>query len=322
MGEWQYQKVVNGDVTLNVVAQGSGPLVVFVHGWPELSYSWRHQMAYFAKRGYTAAALDVRGYGDSSAPFEVAEYTLRKICGDVAAVIDTFDSGPAIVVGHDWGAPIAWNTARFHTDRVKAVAGLSVPYHPVTPVSALALWKTMFTDEGKFFYQVYFLEEGVAEAELGADSLASLRKIYYAASGDALGADFVRDKPADSKMLDGLIDPDPFPEWATEEDLATYAAAFDKSGWRGPLNRYRAQTLDAEELGSLPDPNIGQPAAFIGGEHDVVRQFVEGFDPFETAGENCDDFRGTTIIPGAGHWVQQEAPAATNEALEAFFDSL
>ncbi|MCP3853828.1 MAG: alpha/beta hydrolase [Actinomycetia bacterium] len=316
------QIITNGDVEINVVIEGEGPLIVCVHGWPELWYSWRHQMSYFAARGYTVAAIDVRGYGGSSCPHPVADYTLSAITSDVAAVIGALSDEPAIVLGHDWGAPIAWNTARFHPDVVRATAGLSVPYRPVGPVSALELWKTMFTDQGKFFYQVYFQDEGVAEAELGADSLKSVRQIYFSASGDAHGADFVRDKPHGAKLLDGLPDPDPFPAWATPEDLAVYADAFDRVGWRGGLNRYRAQPLDADELGSLPDNTIKQPAAFIGGELDVVRQFVEGFDPYEAAGQHCDDFRGTTVVPGAGHWVQQEAPEATNEALGAFFDTL
>ncbi|MCP4222189.1 MAG: alpha/beta hydrolase, partial [Actinomycetia bacterium] len=163
MGQQEQREVVNGSVTISVAVEGSGPLVVFVHGWPEISHSWRHQMAYFSAQGYTTAALDVRGYGDSSSPHPVADYTLMNLCGDAAAVIDSFDDGPAIVVGHDWGAPIAWNTARFHTDRVRAVAGLSVPYRPVGPVSPLEIWKAMFPDQGKFFYQAYFQHEGVAE---------------------------------------------------------------------------------------------------------------------------------------------------------------
>ena len=322
MGEQNFITVANGDIELNVATQGSGPLIVFVHGWPELWYSWRHQMDHFARRGYTTAALDVRGYGGSSAPHDVGEYTLSKITSDVAAVIDALSDEPAIVVGHDWGAPIAWNTARFHADRVRAVAGLSVPYRPITPDNPFDLWKALFTDQGKFFYQVYFLDEDASEAELGADNMVSLRKIYYSASGDAHGAEFTKDKPADAKMLDGLTDPDPFPAWASPDDLEVYADAFERSGWRGPLNRYRAQPLDAAELGTEPNPNIVQPAAFIGGEYDVVRSFVQGYDPFETAGAFCDDFRGTTIVPRAGHWVQQEAPAATNDALAQFFGGI
>jgi pimeloyl-ACP methyl ester carboxylesterase len=266
--------------------------------------------------------MDVRGYGGSSKPRPVEAYTLTELCGDAAAVIDALGGGEAIVWGHDWGAPIAWNTARLHATKVTAVVGLSVPYFPVSPQSSLDLWKETYTDQGKFFYQMYFQQEDVAEAELGADSLASIRKIYYAASGDSRSEPFLLDKPSDAAMLDGLIDPDPFPAWASSEDLQVYADAMHAGGWRGPLNRYRAQRLDSAQLGTLPDPNLKQPAAFIGGEHDVVRKFMPDVDPFDFAAMACDDFRGTTIIPGAGHWVQQEAPDATNAALAAFLGSL
>ncbi len=320
-----FVQATNGDITINVAVQGDGPLIVCVHGWPELWYSWRHQMTHFASQGYRVAAIDVRGYGGSSAPHPIEAYTLTELCGDVAAVIDQLGGGePAIVLGHDWGAPIAWNTARLHPEKVRAVCGLSVPYIPVGPGNPLDLWRQLYTDKGRFFYQIYFQDEGVAEAELGADSLTSIRKVYYAASGDAIGADFTRDKPADAAMLDGLIDPDPFPAWATDDDLRVYAEAMDRSGWRGPLNRYRAQPLDAVELGNRPDPdpNLTQPAAFIGGEFDVVRSFGQGIDPYDFADMACADFRGKTIVPGAGHWVQQERPDETNQALALFFATL
>jgi pimeloyl-ACP methyl ester carboxylesterase len=314
--------VANDDIELEVAVAGDGPLILCIHGWPELWYSWRHQLDHFSERGYRVAAMNVRGYGASSSPPEIDRYSLRQLCGDAAAVIDELGDGPAIVWGHDWGAPIAWNTARFHADKVRAVVGLSVPYFPVGPVSPLALYKNLHTDKGKFFYQVYFQQEAVPEAELGADSLESIRKIYYSASGDVVGVGLIGDKGVDATMLEGLVDPDPFPAWASDADLAVYADAMDASGWRGPLNRYRAQGIDAAELGSLPDPNIVQPAAFIGGALDPVRRFLSGVDLYELAHRSCDDFRGTTLIADVGHWVQQEAPQATNEALENFLNDL
>jgi len=319
MFEPTFTTVPNGDIDIRVAHIGSGPLILCIHGWPELWYSWRHQMAHFAARGFTVAAMDVRGYGGSSKPAEIDAYRLSELCSDAAAVIDTLGDGEAIVFGHDWGAPIAWNTARFHADKVRAVAGLSVPYTPVGPVSSVEMWKERY--EGKFFYQLYIQQPGVAEAEVSADNGRALRMIYYAASGDADRSLFV-EKPADAGLLDGMVDPDPFPGWLTAEDLQVYIDAFDAGGWVGPFNRYRAQHLDADELGSLPDPELQQPAAFIGGELDGVRKFVPGLDLYDLASMACTDFRGTTIIPGVGHWVQQEAPEATNAALDEFIDSL
>lgn len=314
--------VANGDIDLEVAVAGEGPLILCIHGWPELWYSWRHQMAHFSAQGYQVAAVNVRGYGGSSAPRQVEAYTLRELAGDAAAVIDALGDGSAVVWGHDWGAPIAWNTARLHPHKVTAVAGLSVPYRPVGEVSSLELWKAMYTDQGRFFYQMYFQEPGVAEAELAADTLRSIRMIYYSASADSGGSGLVADKPADATMLDGMVDPQPFPAWCTDEDLQVFADGIDRHGWHGPLNRYRAQTLDSEQLGTLPDPHLGQPAAFIGGELDPVRSFVPGVDIYGMAGDFCTDFRGTTVIDGAGHWVQQEKPEATNAALETFLEGL
>lgn len=320
--ETRFVTVANGDISLNVAVRGTGPLILCIHGWPELWYSWRHQMSHFADLGYTVAAMDVRGYGGSSKPEAISAYTLVELAGDAAAVIDQLGDGNAIVFGHDWGAPIAWNAARLHPDKVTAVAGLSVPYFPVGPDDSLANWRSQYTEADKFFYQIYFADRGdEAEAELHADSLRSIRMIYYSASGEGVGG-FLGDKNASATMLDGLIDPDPFPAWASPQDLQVYADAMHAGGWKGPLNRYRAQPLDAEQLGSRPDPNLKQPAVFIGGALDMVRHFVEGIDTYDFAPMACDDYRGTTLIEGAGHWVQQEAPDAVNAALESFVNGL
>jgi pimeloyl-ACP methyl ester carboxylesterase len=277
-------------------------------------------MEHFAERGFTVAAMDVRGYGGSSKPTDIAAYSLLHLTGDVAAVIDQLGGGSAIVFGHDWGAPIAYNTARLHPDKVSAVAGLSVPYAPIGENNPLEMWKQVYADT--FFYQTYICDEpGVAEAEMSVDSARALRMIYFAASGDADRSLF-QVKAPDQGLLDGLVDPDPFPAWLSPDELALYAEAFDAGGWHGPFHRYRAQPIDALEIGPMPDPTLHQPATFIGGEFDGVRNFVPGLDLYDYAGNAIDDLRGTTVIPGAGHWVQQEAPEATNAALAAFVDTL
>jgi len=320
MFEPAFVTVRNGAIDLRVAVTGSGPLILCIHGWPELWYSWRHQMEHFATRGFTVAAMDVRGYGGSSNPPEIEAYRLTELCADAAAVIDELGGGDAIVFGHDWGAPIAWNTARLHPDKVRAVAGLSVPYTPVGPVSPLEMWRERY--EGKFFYQLYIEQPGMAEAECGANTAGALRRIYYGASGDADRSLFTEKGP-DAGLLDGTIDPDPFPVWMSPTDLAVYVEAFEASGWVGPFNRYRAQGLDADEIGSLPNgARLTHPAAFVAGALDGVRDFMPGLDLFDFAPVFCTDFRGSTIIPGVGHWVQQEAPEATNAALDAFVDTL
>jgi pimeloyl-ACP methyl ester carboxylesterase len=318
----QFTTVHRGDIALNVAVQGEGPLILCVHGWPELWYSWRHQMAHFAARGYRVAAMDVRGYGGSSKPHAIAAYTMREIAADVAAVIDALAGaeGKAILFGHDWGAPIVWNTAVLHPDRVRAVAGLSVPFVPASPASLVDALRVMYA--GRFFYQLYFQAEGVVEAEVEADMRGALRRIYYTISGNAPLNAWLAPKPADARLLDGMVDPDPFPAWMSEADLQVYVDAFEAGGFRGPINRYRAQVLDPAELVHVHGKPVTQPACFIGGGNDAVRAFVPGMDLYADPGANCLDYRGTTIIPGIGHWVQQEAPDAVNAALEAFLAGL
>jgi pimeloyl-ACP methyl ester carboxylesterase len=315
-----YVRVANGDVSLNVAVAGKGPLILCVHGWPELSYSWRHQQAYFAARGYTVAAIDVRGYGGSSKPHAVADYTMRKLASDVAAVIDALGSGKAILFGHDWGAPIVWNSALLYPDKVTAVAGLSVPHMPVGGASFLTAARAIYA--GRFFYQLYFQAEGVAEAEFEADLRTALRKTYYSISGDAPADLMLTAKPAEAAFLDGLIDPEGFPAWMSKGDMQHYVDAFAAGGMRGPFNRYRAQDLDFAEVGDLAGRRIAQPSFFVAGNRDPVRRFLPGMDLYAQPGAACDDFRGSVILPEIGHWVQQEAPDATNVALSGFLSGL
>jgi pimeloyl-ACP methyl ester carboxylesterase len=313
--------VNNDQLALNVVLAGPDTSpelpILCVHGWPELSHSWRHQLTYFAAQGRRIAAMDVRGYGASDKPHAITAYRLSALASDVAAVIGAL-GGRAILFGHDWGAPIVWNTALRHPQAVAAVAGLSVPFSPWGEMRFLDMMRMMHA--GKFFYQFYFQAEGVAEAELAADPDA-LAKLYFALSGDAPYPGFGRKLPGET-VLAGLHLPDPLPSWLPASDLAVYKTAFAAGGWRGPLNRYRAQDLDFDEATALRGQMVSQPAAFIAGTRDPVRHFAPGMDLYATAGAGCSDFRGTTLIEGAGHWVQQEAPDATNEALAAFVAGL
>lgn len=316
------RRVRNGDVGLHVVVAGPAdsdlPPILCVHGWPELAHSWRHQLAHFARLGRRIAALDVRGYGNSDKPHAIADYRLSVICADIAAIIDAL-GGRAVLVGHDWGAPIVWNTALRHPEKVAAVAGLSVPYMPMGDVSFLDLARQLYRD--RFFYQLYFQEEGRVEAELAADPKA-LHKIYFGLSAAGTDLDFLMNKPPSAGLLDGLAAPETLPDWMSEADMAVFVEAFRTGGWRGPINRYRAQDLDFAERAPVKGRTISQPACFIAGEADVVRHFVPGVDLYADPGAFCTDYRGTTLIPGVGHWVQQEAPAAVNAALEAFLAGL
>ncbi|CAM3190575.1 Alpha/beta fold hydrolase [Sphingomonas antarctica] len=315
-------EVLNGNTKLSVLIDGPDASeslpILCLHGWPELAFSWRHQLVHFAKAGYRIAALDVRGYGDSDRPDEIAAYTMAELTSDVAAVIDAL-GGRAILFGHDWGAPIVWQTSIRYPEKVAAVAGLSVPYRPMTDTSFLDIMRHVHKDS--FFYQLYFQEPGVAEAEFEGDPDA-LSKIYWGISGEGMLAQPMRPKPKGDRFLTGMVRPPQLPDWLPAEDLSVYETVFRRNGWRGPLNRYRAQDQDHVERGPVLNKHIAQPATFIGGALDPVRHFVPGVDTFATAGAFCDDFRGATIIDGAGHWVQQEAPTSTNAALMSFVRDL
>lgn len=313
----------HGQIDLHVVTLGpaDGPLILCVHGWPENWYSWRHQMTHFAALGYRVAAMDVRGYGQSSRPEAITAYTLAELASDAAAAIaELSPDAPAILFGHDWGAPVVWNTARLHPDRVKAVAGMSVVYIPATAGDPMELWNAVYA--GRFFYMRYFQEPGVAEAAFGADQAQALRKIYFAGSGDSPVELWTGHQPEDIPFLDFLIDPDPAPHWMDAAEMTAITDVHGDGPTHGWFNRYRAQKFDGDLLESVGDPILAQPTCFIAGSEDIVRHFVPGMDLFADPGASMADYRGTTLIDGAGHWVQQEAPEATNAALEAFVTSV
>lgn len=303
-------------IQLRAVVEGSGPLVVMVHGFPESWYSWRHQIGPIAAAGFTACAIDVRGYGGSDKPGEVSDYSLEQITADVAGVIEHLSpDGQAVLIGHDWGSPIVWNTALTRPDRVRAVAGLSVPWTGIPAVMFLDLIKAAFTDRGRFFYQVYFQDVGVAEAELEADVRASLRKFYYAISGDAPDGTWPVDKPHGANLLDRLPDPAVFPAWLSKADEDYFVGEFEASGFFGPLNRYRNHQRDFAWQQGFKDRQIEQPALFIGGDRDLVLKMIPGVNPVDVMKPHLPNLRGAHVLPGVGHWTQQEAPEAVTALL-------
>jgi pimeloyl-ACP methyl ester carboxylesterase len=320
MLEPAFEIVETNGIRLRVALAGNGPLIVLVHGWPESWYSWRHQISALAAAGYRVATPDVRGYGGSDKPHAVEAYAIKEMCADIAGLVTALGETRAILIGHDWGAPIVWNTALFHPKKVSAVAGLSVPHTGRGPAPRIELFRRIYKD--RFFYQLYFQTPGVAEAELEADVRVSLRKIYYSASGEGIKAGPRFDRPADARLLDGLSDPDPFPGWLTTADLEYYVREFQQSGFRGPLNRYRTSELDFAQQAEVADLRIEQPAAFIAGSLDPVLRFVPGVDLIEMMRDRVSDLRLVRLVDGAGHWVQQERPAEVNAALLEFLARL
>ncbi len=315
-----FEHIVTNGVRLRCVVEGDGPLAIMVHGWPESWYSWRHQIDPVREAGYRVVVPEVRGYGDSDAPEPVEAYDMENMIGDVLGLIDHFGEQQAVLIGHDWGAPIVWNTTALHPKRVRAVVAMSVPYSPRGKMSSTKLWQMLYPN--RFFYQLYFQKPGVAEAEFEADIGTSLRKIYYSGSGDAPKGMFSADKPPDARMLDDIPNPEVLPAWLTEQDLDYYTVQFKKSGFRGPLNRYRNQDRDWENLTGLTNARVTKPACFIAGSRDAVLRFVPGVDLVEYMKRWVDDLRLCRIIDGAGHWIQQERPQEVNAVLLEFLAGL
>ena len=319
----EFRTIDAGEAKLRVAVEGDGPLVLMVHGFPESWYSWRHQMTPIAEAGFTAAAIDVRGYGGSDKPPAVADYAMQHMVADVAGAIEALSPGaPAVIVGHDWGAPIVWNSALTRPDLVRAVAGLSVPYlgRPARPLSEI--YEEVFNRRGRFFYQHYFQDVGVAEAELEADVRGSLRRFYYAISGDAPDGAWPTDKTVGDALLYRLPDPDPFPAWLSGADLDYYVGEFERSGFRGPLNRYRNHDADFAWLQPFAGRKIEQPALFIGGERDLVLSMFGRGDFVGPMKAEVPDLRGADVLLGCGHWTQQERPAEVNARLVTWLKGL
>ncbi|MBQ94509.1 MAG: epoxide hydrolase [Actinobacteria bacterium] len=303
-----------GEVSLRCAIAGEGPLVLMVHGFPESWYSWRHQIEPIARAGFTACAIDVRGYGGSDKPYPVEAYAMERIVGDLVGLRQALSpKAPAVLIGHDWGAPIVWNSALTHPADFRAVAGLSVPFAGVPQRPFTEVFHEHFTSQGRFFYQEYFQKPGVAEAEAEKDPRDFIQRMMYSISGDVPPGNYW-DKPHGATFLEGLPDPAPV-SWLNEDDLDFYEAEFQQSGFRGPLNRYRNHEADYEWLQGWAGKRIEQPALFIGGTRDPATSLFGAVeDPIALVKMFAPKAEGH-ILEGVGHWTQQERPDVVNRIL-------
>ena len=316
MTELTHRMVETNGIKIHLAEQGEGPVVLMLHGFPESWYSWRHQLPALADAGYHVICPDVRGYGQSDAPEAIEAYSMKQLTADAVGILDALDIENAVVVGHDWGAPMAWNSAFLYPDRFRAVVGMSVPFSQRGPMPPTQLFKQVFKDN--FFYILYFQEPGVAEAELEADVRRFLRLFMHSASADGPERALMPAKKKDEKFLDGMEDPDELPSWLTKADLDFYTAEFERTGLRGGLNRYRNMDRDWEELTELENATIQQPALFLAGEKDPVIQMA----PPEGMKDHIPNLQFPAFIPNCGHWTQQEKPAEVNAALIKFLKAL
>src|SRR3954471_6099648 len=292
-GHIRHRQVSLGDIELHVAEQGEGKPVLLVHGFPELWYSWRHQMAALADAGYCAVAPDMRGFGRSSAPEAVEAYDIVELCSDVLGLLDDLGAEKAAITGHDWGATVAWHFALMHPERAACVAGISVPLVPNPPGPPLAIMRRHL---GEDFYIVWFQEPGVAEEALAHDVR---RTLLTPAVWTAAWAAREEEKP-------------PVPPFMAEEDVAVYVSEYERTGFRGGLNWYRDIDRNWELTRPYDDRNIEMPALFMAGTRDSTMKWMSP----DVMNGRVTDLR-TELVEGAGHWLQQERPDEVNRALLA-----
>jgi pimeloyl-ACP methyl ester carboxylesterase len=303
----------------HVVVDGDGPLVLFVHGFPESWYSWRFQLPAVAAAGFRAAALDVRGYGRSSRPSAVESYRMVELVDDVAAVIDALSNGPAVVVGHDWGSPITANAALLRPDLLRAIALMSVPYVPRGGPRPTSFYAQVGGEDT--FYIDYFQQPGRAEAEIEPDVAGWITGMYASLSADTMTHERSRNAffvPPGGRMRDRFVTGRP--AWLDRETEAFFVGEFERTGLTGGLNRYRNVDRDWSDLEAYDGAALTLPSLFVGGTDDPVvrggRDFIEAF------GQTMPGLRGVHLLDGVGHWVQQEAPDAVTDLLLSWLRGL
>ncbi|MEE3063896.1 MAG: alpha/beta hydrolase [Actinomycetota bacterium] len=311
--------VETNGVQLRVVEAGDrgAPVVVLAHGFPELAYSWRHQIPVLAEAGYHVLAPDQRGYGGSSRPDAIEAYNIRELTTDIVGLLDDVGAERAVWVGHDWGAPVVWHAPLLHPARVAAVAALSVPATPRSHVAPTQAWRKTFGEN--FFYILYFQEPGVADAELNSDPARAIRRLMggLRTDGDkAAGLRMVA--PGPEGFIDRLPEPDALPDWISQDELDHYIAEFSRTGFTGGLNWYRNFDRNWELTADLADAKISVPCLFIGGTADPVLAFTRA----DRAAEIVSGPYQQLMIEGAGHWLQQERPDEVNTALLEFLNGL
>lgn len=316
-------------VTLHIAVAGEGPLVVLCHGFPGLWYSWRHQIPAITAAGYRAVAMDMRGYGRSSRPTHSSDYGYDKTSADVLAVLDYFSARSAVLFGHDFGANLAWHMAVHHSDRIRAVASLCVPYGMAlaggSDIRPSALYAQIA--QAHFFHMHYYQQPGVAEAGSRGREREFLAKLFWALCAEGELLDWVNVPAEGTAYVDALAQPPGPPPWSwlSERDfeyyLAEYLAAAPEQVFAGGINSYRAMDHNWDRFGNSALAEVEVPALYVGGAEDPTVK-LGGPEAFDVMRKQVKDLRGLTLLPGAGHFVQQEQPDALNAQLSAFLQGL
>ena len=313
MAEVTHRFIETNGIRMHIAEQGTGPLVLLLHGFPELWYSWEKQMTALAEAGYHAVAPDMRGYGQTDRPTKVEQYTQLHLVGDIIGLLGVLGEQQAVVAGHDWGASVAWNLALLRPDRVRGVIGLSVPYSPRGRASMLTVMRSVL---GNGFYMSYFQQPGIAEAEFERDVRTTMRKFLTA---DISGAAVV---PEGKGMLDVMNEPETLPAWLTQRDLDVFTTEFERTGFTGGLNWYRTIDLTWELMAPWHQALVMQPALFMAGESDITVNFPGARNRIANMRATVPNLKRTVLLEDCGHWIGQERPEEVNAAMIEFLQEL
>ena len=320
MSELTHRTVETNGIRMHLTEAGSGPLVVLCHGFPELWNSWRHQLPALAAAGFHAVAPDMRGYGQTDRPEAIDHYTLLHLVGDMVGLLDALGADHAVIAGHDWGAPVAWHAALLRPDRFRAVIGLSVPHRARGKVRPTTVMPR--TDDA-IWYQLYFQEPGVAEAEYDRNPRAVFRSGMISISGDAVpGTRPFGMVPRHSSPFRWDAPAPRLPLWLTDADVDFYAAQFTRTGFRGGLNWYRNIDRNWELLAPFDGARVMVPALYIAGDRDPVMSFPGMDRHIADLAKFVPQLRRTVMLAGCGHWTQQERAGEVNTAMIDFLRGL
>ncbi|KAL2629581.1 hypothetical protein R1flu_014267 [Riccia fluitans] len=306
MGEISHRIVEANGIKMHIAEQGKGPLVLLLHGFPSLWYTWRHQIPVIANAGYHVVAPDMRGFGQTEAPEDPTKYTFLNTVGDVVSLIHTLGEKQACLVGHDWGALVTWLTALLRPDVVKCVVTLNVSFLPRDP--KYSILDQMRAMAGERVYAMEWQEPGKAEADLERDIKQTFEKLYAYRTPELLTA-------TESKsVLENMPAPEKLPAWITDEDIKVYVETFSKTGFTGGLNWYRNLDRSWELLAPWTGLGISVPGFVIVGDVDLSAKFTRSY--LESPRFKADCPNGEyKFIPGCAHFIQEEAPEVINNLI-------
>jgi pimeloyl-ACP methyl ester carboxylesterase len=309
-------------LTQSVLEAGEGPLVLLIHGFPELAISWTAQIEALAAAGFRVVAPDMRGYGQTLGPERTEDFSILHLVGDMVDLVRALGEDACVVVGHDWGSAVAWSCALMRPDVFRAVVGMSVPFQPRAPGGPpIKAMKALTARAGLGDLYIVAFQSIVAHTDLDLDPTVALRKCFWAYDGATAAADrHTGFLPPGVPLLATISDQATLPPWMSADHFAQYVAAFTDGGFKRPFDWYRNLDRNWELTAFLQGKTINQPSLFIVGADDPVRHYAGRHE--KTQGDWLTDLRGQVELDGAGHWIQQERPDEVNAALIGFLRGL